>query len=327
MSAVTGGHAAGTSPAGDGGPGFTIVLRGYERKQVNERLARIAADRRAAAERVAVLERRVEQLRVELQDAQRPAGRAETSYAGLGARVEKILRLAEEEAAELRAEALGQAENVGRAAQTAAGQVRVRAEQDGRARREQTRQETATLLDQAGAQAAQARGEATTEAAASRDEAEGVLAAARAGVAQATGEFEVSLATRRDHAERDLAARQEAAERHLSESTGQADQLRLDAQKLRDQAERRSQQLLNTARRQAEDTVGEARATADRARRDAARELAALTRRRDSINAQLSNVRQMLATLTGVAVPGPGATAVEERPQATTGSVALSDRK
>jgi cell division septum initiation protein DivIVA len=319
MSAVTGGHAAGTSSAGDGGPGFDIVLRGYERKQVDERLARIAVDRRAAAERVAALERRVEQLRVELQDAQRgAAGRVEPSYAGLGARVEKILRLAEEEAAELRAEALGQAENVGKAAQTAAGQVRVRAEQDGRARREQVRQETATLLDRAGTQAAQVRAEATTEAAASRDEAEGVLAAARSGVAQATAEFEVSLATRRDHAERDLAARQEAAERHLSETTEQADQLRLDAQKLRDQAERRSQQLLNTARRQAEDTVGEARATADRARSDAARELAALTRRRDSINAQLSNVRQMLATLTGVAVPGPDAAAMEDARRPTT---------
>jgi hypothetical protein len=39
-------------------------------------------------------------------------------------------------------------------------------------------------------------------------------------------------------------------------------------------------------------------------RREAERELAALAHRRDSINAPLSNVREMLATLTGAAVPG-----------------------
>jgi septal ring factor EnvC (AmiA/AmiB activator) len=74
--------------------------------------------------------------------------------------------------------------------------------------------------------------------------------------------------------------------------------------KLRDQAERRLRQLLDTAQRQAEDTVAEARAKADRTRRDAERDLAGLTHRRDSINAQLSNVREMLATLTGAAAPG-----------------------
>jgi hypothetical protein len=56
--------------------------------------------------------------------------------------------------------------------------------------------------------------------------------------------------------------------------------------------------------------VAEARAKADRARREAERELAALTHRRVSINAQLSNVRQMLATFTGAAVPGADPTKV-----------------
>ncbi len=148
------------------------------------------------------------------------------------------------------------------------------------------------------------RAEAADEAAAKRDEAEGVLETARATAAQAAAEFEMSLANRREHAERDLATRQEATERHLRETSDQADQLRLEAQKLRDQTERRSRQLLETAQRQAEDIVAEARAKADRARREAERELAALTHRRDSINAQLSNVRQMLATLTGAGIPG-----------------------
>jgi vacuolar-type H+-ATPase subunit H len=59
---------------------------------------------------------------------------------------------------------------------------------------------------------------------------------------------------------------------------------------------------VETAQRQAEDIVADANAKADRVRSESERELAALTNRRDSINAQLTNVREMLATLTGAAV-------------------------
>ncbi len=59
---------------------------------------------------------------------------------------------------------------------------------------------------------------------------------------------------------------------------------------------------METAQRQAEDIVADANAKADRIRSESERELAALTNRRDSINAQLTNVREMLATLTGAAV-------------------------
>ena len=69
--------------------------------------------------------------------------------------------------------------------------------------------------------------------------------------------------------------------------------------------------------------VGEARATADRIRADTDRELAAATQRRDSINQQLVNVRQMLATLSGASgfdpqteppAPAPQAAADDEAP-------------
>ncbi|NEE29509.1 cellulose-binding protein, partial [Streptomyces sp. SID7982] len=51
---------------------------------------------------------------------------------------------------------------------------------------------------------------------------------------------------------------------------------------------------------------------------------AALTNRRDSINAQLTNVREMLATLTGAAVAAAG-TPVEDEP-ATRGVPAQQSR-
>lgn len=285
---------------------FDIVLRGYERKQVDDHLSRINSERVAGAQRINALERRVEELHFELQNAQKQGAEAEPTLANFGDRLAKILRLVEEEASEYRAEAQVSAEKERKAAEAAAGQVRAQADEDARGRREQTRQEAAKLLEEARKEAAQVRAEAANEAAAKRDEAEGILEAARAKAAQAAAEFEASLAKRRDQAERDLSVRQEAAERHLKETSDQAEQLRVEAQKMREEAERRSRQMLETAQREAEDIVAEARAKAERSRLEAERELAALTHRRDSINAQLSNVREMLATLTGAAVPAVG---------------------
>jgi hypothetical protein len=50
--------------------------------------------------------------------------------------------------------------------------------------------------------------------------------------------------------------------------------------------------------------VSAAREKAERIRRDSERELSAATARRDSITSQLSNVRQMLATLGGASMVG-----------------------
>ena len=66
---------------------------------------------------------------------------------------------------------------------------------------------------------------------------------------------------------------------------------------------REARSVIEAAQEQAEGIVREAKALAARIRAESERELDAATQRRDSINAQLSNVRQMLATLSG-AVPG-----------------------
>ena len=68
-------------------------------------------------------------------------------------------------------------------------------------------------------------------------------------------------------------------------------------------AEERIARMLADAEERSTTMVSEARSSADRVRAESERELAAAAQRRDSINAQLSNVRQMLATLTGT-VPG-----------------------
>ena len=73
------------------------------------------------------------------------------------------------------------------------------------------------------------------------------------------------------------------------------------AQKEQEAAEAQARRTLVEAEERAESIVREARSNADRVRSDSERELAAATQRRDSINAQLTNVRQMLATLSGSA--------------------------
>jgi vacuolar-type H+-ATPase subunit E/Vma4 len=65
------------------------------------------------------------------------------------------------------------------------------------------------------------------------------------------------------------------------------------------------------AERKAEQIVADAMERADRIRAESDRELAAATQRRNAINAQLSNVRQMLATLQGA-----GASAADEPEEA-----------
>ena len=72
-----------------------------------------------------------------------------------------------------------------------------------------------------------------------------------------------------------------------------------EADRARSEAERLAQQQLADANRQAQEIVAAAKDKAERIRAESERELAAATQRRDSINAQLTNVRQMLATLSG----------------------------
>ncbi len=118
MSGMTGARPAEITSTGEPGSIFEVVLRGYDRHQVDARLARATTDRRPAVQGITVLEHQVGQLQAGLGDARMRGAGAELSDGGLGARVEKILRLVEEEADDLRAEALGQAEKAGRAART-----------------------------------------------------------------------------------------------------------------------------------------------------------------------------------------------------------------
>jgi cell division septum initiation protein DivIVA len=279
-------------------PAFDIVLRGYERRQVDDHLATLVNDRLAAERRVADLEQQYARMR---QEYEAGADANEPSYSALGARVEKILRLAEEEARDVRAEAAANGEKTRAQASSDVEAIRRKGEEDAAARKAAAEHNCKQMLEHAHNESERIRAEAQAEATAKMAGAEKVIEEARAKAAQIATEVESKLAKRREQAERDMAGRQEVAEKRLLETGEKADQIRMEAQKMRDDAESRAKQLLEAARREAEDLVADARAKAERQRLESERELAALTHRRDSINAQLSNVREMLATLTGSA--------------------------
>jgi DivIVA domain-containing protein len=302
---------------------FDVALRGYDRDQVDAHLASIesefssaVAERDRLAERVKHLESRVEELHLAGDDE--PSGSAVT---GFGARIERIMRTAEEEATAAREEALADAERDRTDTAKRISALQQAAEKDALAHRRKVEQEASQLLDKARQEAARVRADADSQAAATREEASGHLEAVRAKAAQAAADFETALAKRRQKAEADHVARTNAAERELAETVARTDQLRAEAEKMRNDAERRSQEMLQAAQRESGELVAEARAQADRTRRESERELATLSKRRDAITDQLRNVREMLSTLTGGAVSTPDPDPAEDEvPAARAGS-------
>ncbi|WP_236670073.1 SDR family NAD(P)-dependent oxidoreductase, partial [Streptomyces antimycoticus] len=220
--------------------GFELVRRGYDRGQVDDRISKLVADRDSALARITSLEKRIEELHLETQNAQAQINDSEPSYAGLGARVEKILRLAEEEAKDLREEARRAAEQHRELAESAAQQVRNDAESFAAERKAKAEDEGARIVEKAKGEATTLRQEAQKDAQSKREEADSLFEETRAKAAQAAADFETNLAKRREQSERDLASRQAKAEKRLAEIEHRAEQLRLEAEKLRTDAERRA---------------------------------------------------------------------------------------
>jgi hypothetical protein len=286
---------------------FELVRRGYDRDQVDQRINQLAGERDRALSRTAALEQRVQELLAQTEDAQAQVSEGEPAFERLGPRIEQILRLAKEEAEELGYTAREAADHEHEQAVAVADRLRADADAFASGLRTATEQEYKQHIDNAQALAAELRAEAHTHATAVREEAEAFYEDTRIRAVRASADFEAGLAKRRDQAERDLSARQAKAEARLAEIERRGEQLRLEAEQLRTDAERRAGQTEQTAQQQADHILIEAKAKADRIRNELERELVALANRRDSISAQLTNVRAMLATLTGGAVSPAGA--------------------
>ncbi|MEO6713751.1 MAG: hypothetical protein ABIM89_10025 [Mycobacteriales bacterium] len=278
-------------------PNFAQARRGgYEPAQVDAHV-RALEDQLAAAKRQAAdLATRLDAtaLKAAAYEEQQASG-----YAGLGGRIEQMLTLAEEEAADVRAKTGAELEQDRHTSDAALAQLRAEADRYAFGRRGDADNEAKKVIEDAKRDADRIRDESERDAAARREEAEAVFESQKAKAAAAASDFETTLAHRRDLAERDFAERTAAAEQQLRSVQEQAEQLRLESQKMRADAERKAARQLEEAERQAREIVADAQARADKVSAESARELAAATQRRDSINSQLSNVRQMLATLGG----------------------------
>jgi cell division septum initiation protein DivIVA len=286
---------------------FEVVRRGYEPSQVDRHVAALKRELENHRHRADEAERRVQELHTQQPDDQAPA------YAGLGARIEQILGLADEEARHAKAEAAEQAAQHRALTEQDAAKIRKDAERYGQERRADADTEAQRILQEAKRAADTLRDESERDAKARREEAEALFENNRAKAAQSAADFETTLAHRRDQAERDFTEKMKANQQQLAVVSHRSEQLHLEAEKLRADSDRKAKRTLEEAARQADDLIAEAKATAERIRTESERELTAATQRRDSINAQLTNVRQMLATLTGASLPDP----IGDEPAAT----------
>jgi len=272
------------------GSSFDVARRGYDRRQVDEHLDRLdadlrilAADRDAAVARAAELAKQLEDRRNQLAGKEQEIARlasAPSSMEGMSERVQRMLRLAQDEADEIRAQS-----------ETEAAELMARAEADGNAlreryqklitevedRRAEMEREHSSIMDQA-------RAEATRLVADATDRAKQLEETSSARRQQAEQDFEIAMSARRAEALQ-LLAEQEAtskaeAERRVQSATAEANR------------------RLTNANETAQRRLAEAHAEVD--------ELRAL---RAKIASQLRQVRSMLAEAAGALEP-----VMDERP-------------
>ncbi|MEP6852391.1 MAG: hypothetical protein ABJA87_07025 [bacterium] len=290
-------------------PAFRTVMRGYDPAEVDRRIAELSYAAGAEQQRARDLQRQVDELAAATEAARQqadtaPATPAEPDFTALGSRVGQILSLAEAEAAQIREDAASQVLTEMAAVETATGDTRASADHYAADTRLGAEREAARIVEDAKRTSDQLLDDADRQASARRQEAEAIHEQQRASAAQAATDFEGTLAERRDRAEHEFHQRTALAEQQLAATQEHVARLRAQTDQTTADATRRAATAIAEAEQKAEQIVAEAVARADRIRSESERELAAASQRRDSINAQLTNVRHMLATLSGT---GPAA--------------------
>jgi hypothetical protein len=218
------------------GAGFDIVKRGYSRTQVEEHLERldsdlrlIAADRDAAMSQAADLARQMERARTDLDELRGQVNRLSlppTSLEGLSERLQRMLKLAQEEASDTRARAETDAVHIRSRSEADGAALRNRyqnliAEVDGR--RVELETEHRELVEKSQAEFAARIKQADDERLKADAEAE-----ARRN--QIEEDFEIAMAARRTEAMKALATQEATskaeAERRVREATDEANRIR-----------------------------------------------------------------------------------------------------
>lgn len=209
---------------------FEVALRGYNRRQVHDYMARTRNQIRDLEERLARAIDQAEQSRIELVEARRQIAEVPSNF-NPSTRLEQILKLGQEEAAALREEAEAESKALRESAQAEAEHLVT------------TARETADkMLTSAQAEAERRVGEATE--------------AAERMVTQANADAEETRSAA--HAEAEKAVREAHAEAERMLTTA-----REEAERLVSSAMAEAEQTLAAARAEAEQTVTAARAEAE----------------------------------------------------------------
>jgi DivIVA domain-containing protein len=279
------------------GAGFDVVRRGYDRGQVDEHLERLdadlgilIADRDTAVSQTGQLTRKLEGTHAEVENLKAQVNRLSvppTNMDSLSERLQRMLRLAQDEADEIRARAETDITETRKRHEVEAADLRSRyenliAELD--ARRSEMESEHRSMMETARKQAANMIDDANQRRAK-------VDAEADARRIRVEEDFEIAMAARRTEAMRVL-ANQEAASKHeserrLREATEQA------ARQLKDAAEQADHKLREAAE-VAERRVVEATKDANRRTSDATDRVNALRATRESIAERLRSVQNLL---------------------------------
>jgi len=249
---------------------FDVALRGYDKRQVDERLRYLAAELAAADNALAAASQRVAMLEDALSQARWAPEGEPVADANFGARVEKILKLAEDEAREVRAQAEAAA---------------------------------AALIDQAQTQVTEQRERAEQEIAAWRAEANREAAEQDNALRRRSSELDTACQEAERESERVRGqARAEAEQIRTAAGTTAEEMVRTataDAEMMTRAARAESDRLLAQARAEADRLIATATETATQRERSSAHELHQLTRLQEEINADLYRVKDVLDTLFG----------------------------
>src|SRR5215471_208979 len=115
---------AGNVPGEPPSPVFDVVLRGYDRRQVDEQIGQLEDQARRHREQAQALQRELSAVQRQLREREPP------TRAGAGLRIEQLLRLAEEQATEIVGEARTAVDELPAAAKVDAAELRAAAGND-----------------------------------------------------------------------------------------------------------------------------------------------------------------------------------------------------
>jgi cell division septum initiation protein DivIVA len=279
------------------GAGFDITKRGYSRMQVEEHLEQLdgqlkilAADRNAAAAQAAELTSQLESARTTIDDLHKQVERLAqppTTLEGLSERLQRMLRLTQDECEEIRAKASAEADHTRAKANAEAEELSGKYETQ---LKELDERRIAMETEHRGVLAT-ARGEADEIIGAAKASAEAEEIAAQARRTQVEEDFDIAMASRRTESMRAL-AEQEAtskseAERRVREATEEANRRRHEAVT---ESSARLQEATDEANRR----VREATEESNRRINHAAQRVASLRKLRAKVSEQLQGARELV---------------------------------